>query len=488
MQLEVTSQLPETVKADALFLPVYEGTLGHVAARMDRELKGQLQSFISLEEFHGKYGKFMTTSYNGTLRRVILVGLGKKDELTEDKLKKIFGSISRLAREIKTKKIAVALDDLQGDETNLGNIAAQGLLLGNYRYDLYKTQDKDNIPVDTAILLTEKKVQAGVKEGIIIADSMIIVRNLVNTPSMIKVPVYLAQEAKKICKEAHVSIDIYGREKIGRMGMHGLLAVNAGSVNEPQFLVMEYRPRYPRKKIVFVGKGITFDSGGLGIKPGKNMLTMKEDMTGAATVIALLRAASLLKLPYHLIGIAPLTENMPGNNAYKPGDILKTYNGKTMEILHTDAEGSVILADALGYASALKPDVIIDLATLTGAMVIALGTCAAGVMGNNDVLAQQLVAAGKATGEKVWQMPLYEEYDEMIKSDVADVKNLGSWDGIAGGLTAAAFLKAFVDEKIPWAHLDIAGVSFIDKDEGYYCKGGTGFGINLLLEYLRNLE
>lgn len=487
MELEVTSQLPETVKADALFLPAYEGSLRHAAARMDRELKGQLQALQSLEEFNGKYGMFMTAAYTSTLKRVILVGLGKKDELTGDKLKKIFGSITRYARSNKTKKIAVALDDLQFDETALGNIAAQGLLLGNYRYDIYKTQDKDNIPVDIAILLTEKKIQIGVKEGIVIADSMIIVRNLVNTPSMIKIPSYIAQEAKKICKDAGIKIDVYGRDKIRRMGMNGLLAVNAGSVHEPQFLVMEYHPRNPKKKVVLVGKGITFDSGGLGIKPGKGMLTMKEDMTGAATVLATLRAAALLKLPYHLIGIAPLTENMPGNNAYKPGDILKTYNGKTMEILHTDAEGRVILADALGYASELKPDVIIDLATLTGAMVVALGTCAAGVMGNNDALAQQLVTAGKATGERVWQMPLYEEYDEMIKSDVADVKNLGSWDGIAGGLTAAAFLKTFVDAKIPWAHLDIAGVAFTDCEEGYYCKGGTGYGINLLLQYLRSI-
>ena len=488
MELEVTSQLPETVKADALFLPAYEGSLGHAAARMDRELKGQLQALQSLEEFNGKYGMFMTAVYSKTIQRVVLAGLGKKDELTADKLKKIFGSISRFARSIKAKKIAVALDDVQLDATSLGNVAAQGLLLGNYKYDLYKTQDKEDAPVETAVLLTEKKIQAGVKEGIVVADSMIIIRNLVNTPSMIKIPTYIAREAKRICKEHSIKIDVYGRDKIRRMGMNGLLGVNAGSVNEPQFLVMEYHPRNPKKKIAFVGKGITFDSGGLGIKPAKGMLTMKEDMTGAATVIALLRSAALLQLPYHLIGIAPLTENMPGNNAYKPGDILKTYNGKTIEIQHTDAEGRVILADALGYASALKPDAIVDLATLTGAIVVALGNCAAGVMSNNDELAKQLMEAGKITGERVWQLPLYEEYDEMVKSDVADVKNIGSWDSIAGSLTAAAFLKAFVDEKIPWAHLDIAGVAFTDKDEGYLSKGGTGYGINLLLQYLRSLS
>jgi leucyl aminopeptidase len=270
-----------------------------------------------------------------------------------------------------------------------------------------------------------------------------------------------------------------------KLGMTAILAVNRGSVNEPRFVVMEYN-NGGKQKFAIVGKGITFDSGGLDIKDADNMLTMKHDMAGAATVIGVVRAAAILKLKTHVVGVFAATENMPGMDAYKPGDVVPAYNGKTIEIMNTDAEGRVILADALSYTEKnLKPDVMVDLATLTGAVRIALGSECAGVMGRARNLIEHLIKSGTATGERLWELPFWQEYHEQVKSEIADVRNTGVIPRSAGAIVGGTFLAAFV-EKTPWAHIDIAGPAWSEQDLFYTRKGGTGFGVRLLINALEN--
>ncbi|MEK6904025.1 MAG: leucyl aminopeptidase [Nanoarchaeota archaeon] len=482
----VVSKTKEGIQSDVLFLPIFQDRrFGKITSEINKELKGLIDNALKLDEFSGELGKFYNILYNSKIKRIVLTGLGKEKEFSKEKFRKAVGNITRYARGLKAKKIAVCLENVNFKAYDLGFMCAEGLILGNYSFEQHKTKERDKITyVGNAVLITDEKINEGIEEGKIVSESVLIARDLVNTPSMIKVPVYIAEKAKKICSENKISFKVFYKNELKKMGMNALLAVNAGSVNEPAFLVMEYNPK-GKDKIAVVGKGITFDSGGLGIKPANYMKDMKEDMSGAASVIALMRVASLLKLKQNIIGIAPLTENMPGNNAYKPGDIIKAYNGKTIEIQHTDAEGRVILADGLSYASKIKPKTIIDLATLTGAIVVTLGDSVAGIMGNDKFLINNLIRAGEESGERLWELPMYDEYAEMIKSDVADVKNIGGWEGKAGSITGAMMLKEFVDEGIKWAHLDIAGTAMSEKDDGYLAKGATGFGVRLLVEYLK---
>jgi leucyl aminopeptidase len=294
----------------------------------------------------------------------------------------------------------------------------------------------------------------------------------------------LAQEAKKL-EKLGVKVTIYDKKAIEKIGLTALLAVNRGGVNEPRFVIMEYNGG-GKKKVALVGKGITFDSGGLDIKTADGMLTMKEDMAGAATVLATVKAAALLKLKVHVVGVFAATENMLGMDPYKPGDVVIAYNGKTIEIANTDAEGRVILSDALAYTEKMiKPDAMVDIATLTGAVSVALGHVCAGVMGTETKLIDHLIMSGNATGERLWPFPFYSEYHEMVKSDIADVQNIGKIPRSAGSIMGGAFLAAFV-EKTPWAHIDIAGVSWSNLDAEYVRKGGTGFGVRLLVHALEH--
>lgn len=476
----------DSFKGDVFFLPVFQDKkLDKTASSINSKLNGVIDKALKLEEFKAELNKFYNIYFNDKIKRVVLVGLGKEKEFTKEKFRRVVGNSARYARGVKAKNIALCLESLDFKPYDLGYMSAEGLILGNYSFEQHKTKDKIS-HVESAELITKQNINEGIKYGANVAESVIIARDLVNTPAMIKVPLYIVEKAKKICKETGINCKVFLKNDLKKLGMNALLAVNAGSVNEPAMLIMEYNPK-GKEKIAVVGKGITFDSGGLGIKPGQYMKDMKEDMSGAASVIAFMRTAAMLKLKQNIIGIAPLTENMPGNNAYKPGDIIKAYNGKTMEIQHTDAEGRVVLADALSYASKQKPKMIIDLATLTGAITVTLGDFVAGIMGNDEDLIKKLIKSGEESGERLWQLPMYEEYAEMVKSDVADVKNIGGWDGKAGSITGAMFLKEFVDDGIKWAHLDIAGTALTEKDSGYTPKGATGFGVRLLVEFMKNL-
>jgi len=344
----------------------------------------------------------------------------------------------------------------------------------------------ENVAISTSAPLDD--VQAGLDAGSSIARGVILARDLVNRPGALKTPPQLADEAVAIgARTAGLIVTVYDEVQLEEQGFGGILAVGKGSDSPPRFIVMEYGAELTGvPTICLVGKGLTFDSGGLNIKPAEGMESMKNDMGGSAAVFGTMQAVAELGLPVHLVGLVPSAENMPSGRSYRPGDIVSTLSGKTIEILNTDAEGRVILSDGLHYAQRYAPDAIIELSTLTGAVIIALGNIATAVMSTDQELADQLVSAGDATGDRAWQLPLWDDYREMVKSDIADLKNLAGRG--AGSITAGAFLAAFVGD-FPFAHLDIAGTAWLDAPKKpYHSKGGTGAGVRLVTQYLRSLS
>jgi leucyl aminopeptidase len=364
----------------------------------------------------------------------------------------------------------------------------EGIILGSYSYRKHKTSPSESASVASVTIIAESGTESRlltscVRRAQTVCEATVIARDLENAPGNEIYPESLAAEAKKAGRAHGFSVKVFDERRIRALGMGGLTAVGQGSSKPPRFILMEYNPGGTRKQktAVLVGKGITFDSGGISIKPSANMAEMKMDMSGAAAVIGTLCAAADLKLPVRIIGLIPAAENLPGGRALKPGDIITHLNGKTSEVDNTDAEGRLVLADALAYATRFKPDVVIDLATLTGAVVVALGHYATGMLGNNDAVMAQLKAAGEETYERVWQLPMFEEYERLVRSDVADVKNVGGRWG--GAITGAMFLKQFIGD-YPWVHLDIAGTAIIEEATEYVPKGGSGVGVRLLIEFL----
>jgi leucyl aminopeptidase len=329
-------------------------------------------------------------------------------------------------------------------------------------------------------------VESAAKKAQIIAESVYFTRDLVSAPGNEMTPAILAKKAQEIARRKSITCKVMDKAKMKELGMNSLLGVASGSNQEPKFIILEYSGgKKSSNPIVLVGKGLTFDSGGICIKPAEKMDEMKSDMSGGAAVMGAIMAAAELRLTLNIVGLIPATENMPSGTAYKPGDILKSYSGKTIEIINTDAEGRLILADALAYAAKYKPAAIIDVATLTGACIIALGDDVIGMLGNNDELKSEINKAAKISGELVWELPLWEKYHEQIKSDIADYKNSGG--RAAGTITAAAFLSKFVGDS-PWVHLDIAGPAWTDKDKDYIPKGASGVTVRLLVEFLRDRD
>lgn len=368
----------------------------------------------------------------------------------------------------------------------------EGILLGNYSFDKYKSKKVKSRKLDVYFYAeNEKKLKSAITTARNIIDGVFVSRDLQNEPGNNLTPQLLAKRVSTEVKKYKIKSTIFNETEIYNRNMGGLIAVGQGSANKPRFIILEYVPKLKSikgkrnkiKKIALVGKGITFDTGGISLKPSKNMGEMKADMSGAAVVVGTLIAAAKNNLPVHLYGIIPSAENMVSGNAIRPGDIIYTSSGKSVEIEDTDAEGRVVLADALHYASKLKPDQIIDLATLTGACVVALGEFIAGMFTKNEIMAEKLYKSGMTTYDRVWRLPLWDDYNELIKSEVADVANLGStrW---AGAITAAKFLEHFVDKNIPWTHLDIAGPAMNNSSKNYTKKYMTGFGVRLLFDYL----
>ncbi|MCK5913721.1 MAG: leucyl aminopeptidase, partial [Desulfuromusa sp.] len=365
----------------------------------------------------------------------------------------------------------------------------EGVLLADYRYDRYLPKAKSGQPVPlnhVELLISDKDkiatAKAAVMEAEAIASGVCFARDLVNAPGNLKSPEYMAMQAVAMAEQVGISTKLLDRRELERQGFGAMLGVSQGSEQDPYLIVLEYRGGDEADQpIALVGKGVTFDSGGISLKPSEKMDEMKMDMGGAATVLGTMQAAAQMKLPINLVAVVPAVENMPSGTAIRPGDILTSLSGKTIEVLNTDAEGRLILADALTYVGRYQPRFVIDLATLTGACIIALGNQAAAVLGNHDGLIRQLLKAGERSGERFWQLPLWDEYTDLIKSDFADVKNTGG--RAAGTITAAAFLQQFAD-KYKWAHLDIAGMAWAEQGRAGQPKGGTGFGVRALIEYL----
>ncbi len=469
MKIEVT----KTVSQNTTFF-VFESGVKDLVQHCD-----VLQEYFSLRDFLGK--KDALKDFLWKRKRILLVGLGKEREFNIHFFRDKVAEISRWWRR-SSADFEIYLDNLNVSQ-DLGQAVAEGIHLGLYTYS-FKTEDKERQKhITTVRLITKKNVAQGITKGTILSESINLTRYLVNSYSRFMTPERFAQEVLTVARACKLSCKVFTKKDIQKLGMNALLAVSEGSNKEPRFISLEYKGG-GKETIVLIGKGITFDSGGIGIKTAVSMADMKTDKAGASVVLGIMKTLALLKPKLHVVGLMALTENMPGEGAYKPGDVLTTYNGKTVEIIHTDAEGRLVLADALGYSRNYRPDLVIDLATLTGACIIALGKYHAGLFGNDKQLLDDLFVFGQQTNEKVWPLPLTDEYDEMIKSDVADVANLGGWDSYGGAITAAAFLKKFVPEKAIWAHLDIAGTAVSKEEKGVLVKGATGFGVKLVSEYL----
>lgn len=448
-------------------------------------------------DFKGKFGDMSYFYLPKTpFRRVLLAGCGKKEEFTLEKLRKIGARISLYAKERRWSDIACTLQNLPLKESadKLAQAFCEGALLSLYTFDTLKTLKKNNnnVKLNQITLCADDAKQLaaysrGAKTASILAQCVCATRDLTNNPGNIVTPANMAEEARTIARKTHgVSAEILSLSQIKKLKMGCFLSVTKGSEAPPKFIILKYQPRGAKKTVVLVGKGVTFDSGGISIKPAEKMHEMKMDMAGAAVVIQAVRACALMKLPVRVIALAPCTENLPSGKAAKPGDIFKSHNGKTVEVQNTDAEGRMILADALSYTKRFNPDAVIDIATLTGAVQIALGKECCGIVGNDEKLIEKIKAAGDETHERVWQLPLWDEYEEDIKkSTVADFRNIGSPYN-AGTIIGGIFLKQFVPDKTPWAHLDIGAVAWTDAKKDYMPGGATGFGVRLLTQFIEN--
>ncbi len=451
--------------------------------------------------FSGKeQERLMLYPLNSASKRILLLGLGKAEKLSLEQLRRASAWAAKAGTDQKATTIALLEPDPDiiakttsdfGDSVwgNIGIALAEGAALGLYAYDKYFSRElKKGNTVKQVTFISENKSRAkqiakGVHIAQVICEGTYLARDLENAPGNEIYPDSLAGRARESGRKYKFNVTVFDEKKIRKLRMGGLLGVAQGSAKPPRFIVMEHKGKNSRLgTVVLVGKGVTFDSGGISIKPSANMAEMKMDMSGAAAVIGTMQAAARLKLPVRIVGLVPATENLLGGAAMKPGDILTHYNGKTSEVDNTDAEGRLILADALSYASRYRPDVVIDLATLTGACVVALGNYATGMMGNNDEMMHRLKLSGERTYERVWQLPMFDEYEKLIKSDVADVKNVGPRWG--GAITAAMFLKKFIGN-YKWVHLDIAGTAILEEAQDYAPKGGSGVGVRLLIDFLR---
>ncbi len=423
---------------------------------------------------------------------VFLIGVGDKSQLTNEKIRRAAAGSIKAARLAKAKSVVIStlestVEQLSDYET--AHSIVEGVKLGHYRFDKYLTQEKEKAEVETVMVALETVDSTIGKKAVhdadILCDAVYLTRDLSNAPANEVYPEVLAQTASSMAKKYNIQARILDEKQIRKLKMGGLLAVNSGSARPPRFITLEYKgnPK-TRDWYAIVGKGITFDSGGISIKPSAGMSEMKMDMAGAAAVIGTMQAVAALKIPVNVAGIAPCTENLPSGSAYKPGDVVTTMSGITIEVDNTDAEGRIILSDGLYYAQRYRPKAIIDLATLTGAVVVALGMHATGMFGTSEEVMAQLKDAGEKTYERVWQLPIFEEYEKQIKSDIADVKNVGGrW---AGAITAALFLKKFVGD-YPWVHLDIAGTAMLDEATEYSPKGGSGVGVRLLTQFFKQV-
>lgn len=492
MQVEASRSPIEELDVQSLAVAIFkdEKPDDGFVKRLDDLSGGLVRSALDAEEFTGKEGE---TAYfhlvgNNKLKvsRLLLVGVGEAGDYEGAKISQMAGTAVRSLRSKNVKSIAL-LPRSNGDAAQTAATAVEGAFIALFDPDKYRTVEKESKTVDRFVVVFEGSdgdaaLEQAVKAGTIVGESVNFTRDLANEPGAYMTPSDMADRARDIADEFGLSVDVLDEARMEQEGMGSLLSVARGSEEPAKLIILKYTPANfsgeNKELLAFVGKGVTFDSGGISLKPGENMELMKYDMTGGATVLGVMRAIAQLKPPIPILGVAPCTENLPSGKATKPGDVVKAMTGKTIEIINTDAEGRLILADAIAYAKKLGATRVIDMATLTGAVSVALGDVNTAVLGTDQELIDEIIAAGREVGEKFWQLPLDKEYSKQIKSDIADIKNVGGRR--AGTITAAAFLKEFA-EGLSWAHLDIAGTAWGDEAKPYRSKGPTGIAVRTLL-------
>lgn len=491
MEVKVVSGDITQAKVDAAIVNLFEGTEspGGATGAVDQALEGAISRLIAAGEIKGKSGEVTLIHTLGKLEpeRVIIVGLGKKEKVSIDSLREVMASACRFSRKIGAKRVATIVHG-----AGAGGFApekcvqalTEGSILGLYTFRKHVTKEPEHGEIDELLIMERDEsrmaaFESAVNTGRILAEATNLARDMVNEPANHMTPSDLAEVAREVSADGGLDFSVLDRDEMERLGMGALLGVAQGSRQPPKFMVMSYRGGDPASSpLGLIGKGLTFDSGGISIKPSEHMDEMKGDMAGGAAVIAAMKAIAELKPKINVTGLVPATENLPGGAALKPGDVLKAMSGTTIEVVNTDAEGRLALADALAYANKEGLSPLVDVATLTGSCRVALGDICTGAFSNDDDLVAKVVKAGEEAGEKIWRLPMYEEYKEKNKSDVADIKNTGGRYG--GAITAAQFLAEFAKDT-PWVHLDIAGPFLSDKERGYLAKGGTGVGVRTLV-------
>ncbi|MDR3563536.1 MAG: leucyl aminopeptidase [Negativicutes bacterium] len=496
MKIEVFAGSVADIICDTLIISLTEGVtlpLGP-AKELDEALGGLVSNLIHDQRDVAKFAATTVLHVCAGInaQRVVLLGLGKIEDLNADRLRAAAGSAIRAANKLESKTVASVIHGSACETMSFQQSAqslVEGTLLGNYHFRHYKTDPKKELVLEKMYIVEgdaqkAAKLEPLIQHGVTIADAVALARDLVNHPANHMTPSKMAFHAGEIAAKTGLEISILDKTQIEELGMPAFLAVAQGSHEPPRLIVLKYNGAPNDVRLLsLVGKGITFDSGGISLKPSEGMHEMKDDMAGGAAVLGAIQAIAGLKLPVNILAIVPCTENLPSGYAFRPGDVISSMEGKTIEIISTDAEGRLILADAVTYARRLGATHIVDLATLTGACVVALGKVTSGVMGNNIDLTRQVLEASAQAGEKMWELPLFEEYKEQIKSEIADLKNTGGRP--AGAITAGLFIASFVD-KTPWVHIDIAGTVSSDKEYGYNVKGATGVGVRTLIQLAQN--
>lgn len=497
MNVTVKRETADKSKVDVLIVPVSQDTLlaaDSPVAQLDAQLDGLISEYLESGDFSAELNQtaLLRTRGNVPAPRALLVGLGKPSAFTVDSLRQASASAVTTARKLGVSSIGMLLPSCDLPPIETAQAMAEGSLMGLYTLKLYKSNGKNEkdklreLRILGATAGTQNALSKGAERGKIIAESVALARDLANSPGNDVNPSYLASTAKRIAKQTTLKCKVLSKAEMTKLKMGCLLGVAQGSEQPPVMITLEHNPNGTSETpIVLLGKGITFDSGGISIKPAANMEDMKMDMSGGAAVLGAMQALAKLNYGRRVVGIVPASENLPSGTAVKPGDIIRAMSGKTVEVINTDAEGRLVLADAICYAiDKYKPERMIDLATLTGAVVVALGSHATGMMGTDNEMMDRLRDAGERSAERVWQLPLYEEYSKQIASDFADIKNVGGRE--AGSITGGAFLKEFVGDT-PWVHLDIAGTAWASSSKPYVPKGATGVGIRLLIDALEGM-
>ncbi len=489
MEFSIKSGTPETQRTATVVVGVFEPrNLTSAAAAIDKAAKGHLSKVLKSGDIDGKVGtSLLLHGVPGVAaERVLLVGLGKESDFGDKAFRNAIAKAIASVNEIGGSDATIMLTELAVSKRNAMWRVRQAVMVAAdtvYRFDQLKSKKESprSALKNVAFVVAAGEVtgaKSALAEGHAIAAGQHLMKDLANLSANYCTPSYLADQAKVLAREHKLGVDILDRSDMKKLGMNTLLAVAQGSAEPPKLVVLKYNGGTKgAKPIVLVGKGVTFDTGGISLKPAPEMDEMKYDMSGAASVFGTIKAAAMMKLPLNIVGITPITENMPGGKAIKPGDVVTSMSGQTVEILNTDAEGRLILCDALTYAERFNPDCVVDIATLTGACVVALGSVACGVMGNDDALTNELLASGQESGDRAWQLPLWDDYQEQLKSNFADMANIGG--RMAGTITAACFLARYT-KKYQWAHLDVAGTAWRGGDK----KGSTGRPVPLLTHFL----